>query len=344
MRFVEYTKLNNKYEPYKKATLTMDTWSTMGNIGAWDVGEAFATPVSDGAYVYAVTATGGFSCFTLDGALRWVKHYPGAQGEYCRNGRSPIIYKDLLISDMTGMVRAIDCATGELKWSAPVDSETILTPAIARVGDTDILLCFNRKAFRLPDGKPLTVEGGSDFGATALVKSDEPDVVYFTGGGEHGGWLNKGNCPVPPPACVRFTLDGDRLVGTVLWSGINGKSSGECHTGLVYADGKLYHKSAGIIEALTGKVLKPGGKNMSRGPVATTGHLLYIATGHVYGARQETPNRDGRGTTQLHYSVCTLDGTFVADTAIPGYTYAHAFTLAGDCVYLRTSSELWCVK
>lgn len=53
----------------------------------------------------------------------------------------------------------------------------------------------------------MWIEGGSDFGALAVVKHDERDVVFFTGGGEHGGWENKGNCEVCPPSAVRFRLE-----------------------------------------------------------------------------------------------------------------------------------------
>ena len=175
-------------------------------------------------------------------------------GEYCRNGRSPILYKNLLISDITGKVRAIEKETGALKWSHPVDNETVMTPAIITVNKTDILLCFNKKAFRLPDGVPLTVEGGTDFGATTIVKYDERDVVFSIGGGEHGGWTQKGATALTTPSAVRYRLEGDKLVGQVLWTGIEGQKQSS-HTGVTYHDGKLYRAKGVVLEALTGKVL-----------------------------------------------------------------------------------------
>jgi hypothetical protein len=167
----------------------------MGNWGGWVVGESFATPTSDGESVYVATAQGGFFCFALNGQLKWMKHHPGIAGEYCRNGRSPLIYKDLLLSDITAMIRGIDRRTGELKWSAPVHSEAVLTPTVIRCGQTDIVLAGRGEAFRLPDGKPLKVAGYQEFGMTALTKYDEPDVVFFTGGGEHGNWTGARHGP-----------------------------------------------------------------------------------------------------------------------------------------------------
>jgi outer membrane protein assembly factor BamB len=190
-----------------KAGLTLATWQHGCGMGQSCFGQTFPTPVTDGKLLYVVTAFGGFFCFDPDGNEIWCKYYPGKVGEYCRNGRSPLIYGDLLISDIISKVRAIDRKTGELKWSADVDDETFMSPVVITTGGKDILLCFNRKAFILPEGKQVWIEDGSDFGALAVVKHDERDVVFFTGGGEHGGWQNKGNCEVCPPSAVRFRLE-----------------------------------------------------------------------------------------------------------------------------------------
>jgi hypothetical protein len=124
------------------------------------------------------------------------------------------------------------------------------------VGGQDLLLTASVTAFELPGGKKVAVEGWSNHGGTMLVKSDERDVVFFTGGGEHGGWEHKGYppCTTPPPAAVKFSREGEKLVAKVLWSGIDGKGAGS-HAGLVYLNGKLYHPGGVILAADTGKVL-----------------------------------------------------------------------------------------
>lgn len=336
MKFADLAALTGKYSPLSKAGISVDTWTGMGGYGAYVIGEAFATPTSDGKYLYAVTPYGGFFCFTFDGKVKWLKHYPGLPGEYCRNGRSPLIYRNLLISDMTALMRAIDCETGSLLWSAPVDGEAVLSPTVVRMKDGDAVLCGKGQAFLLPSGKPLTVTDYKDFGMTALTKYDEPDVVFFTGGGEHGNWTAKGYCPTPPPAAVRFALDGDKLQTTVLWNGINGKRAGS-HSRIAYYEGKLFTPH-GIADAETGKLLGAAPPELS---ALRTGHLIYVANGHLFGLRCASPKDK---PAEMRYLVSTLDGKVLSDSVLPGYTYSSSFTVSGECAYIRTSTHLWCMK
>lgn len=345
----------------KKGGLSGETWREGGALGTACVGQAYATPVSDGEHVWAVTAWGGFFCYDMDGNLAWAKRHPGKGGEYCRNGRSPLLYQGLLISDITALARAIDAKTGELKWSAPVDEETIMTPAVITVGGKDILLCFNRKAFLLPDGKPLAVEGGTDFGGTALVKYDARDTVFFTGGGEHGGWANKGACPTPPPSCVQFSLDGDKLVGKVLWSGIDGKPSAS-HTGITYYDDKLLSARGVILDAASGKVLKGDTKLKFAGATPPSGHLMSIANGQVYALAER--GIKGSDVKLGVLTVFTLDGKKVAESTLAnatpegdrltqirrvvgrdtwGFNYGCPYLIAGDRIYIRSNETLFCI-
>jgi len=93
-------KLKSKCDEAKaklaaKAGLTLETWQHGCGMGQSCFGQTFPTPVTDGANLFVVTAFGGFFCFDKDGATVWTKYYPGAPGEYCRNGRSPLIYRGL---------------------------------------------------------------------------------------------------------------------------------------------------------------------------------------------------------------------------------------------------------
>ena len=154
-----------------------------------------------------------------------------------------------------------------------------------------------KTAWLLPGGRELKVDGWRDEGMQVLVKRDEPDVVFFCGGGEHGGWQGKGKLPkakIGSPACVRFSLTGDVLKADVLWhqgtlKEINNIAKGypfAAGPALVYDNGRLYHKNRFILEALTGKLikgtlLKSGGQGTPAAPM--TRHLICIANGHVYG-------------------------------------------------------------
>jgi hypothetical protein len=191
-----------------------------------------------------------------------------------------------------------------------------------------------------------------------LVKSDERDVVFFTGGGEHGGWENKGNppCSNPPPAAVKFAFEGEALRATVLWSGIDGKSAGECHAGIVYANGKLYHPGGIIIDAATGKVLTGKFRDRFTRATPSTRHLLWIAGNRIVGVM------DDKAGAMLE--VYDLDGKKVSSVVLPvvdptgerldrvmettggarwGFSYGCPFTVVGERVYVRSNDDVICL-
>jgi outer membrane protein assembly factor BamB len=348
---------------FNKGGLYFDVWH-LGGLGR--IGYAYPTPVSDGQRIYVATGLHSFACYDLDGKLVWQTRSVG-QGssqagyggdDFCKNARSPLIYKNLLLSDVGNLVRAFDKETGKLLWSDKHTGHEIVTPVIITVGGKDLLLTATVTAYSLPDGKKFAVEGWKNHGGTMLVKSDERDVVFFTGGGEHGGWENKGQppCTTPPPAAVKFALDGEKLTATVLWSGIESKSSGECHAGIVYQAGKLYHPGGVILDAATGKIL--AGKFRDRQTRATpaTRHLLWIAGDRLIGVTEDK----GAGLVEVY----DLAGKKLSSTPLPvtpaegerreriietvggpgwGFSYGCPFTIAGNRLYLRAHRELWCL-
>jgi outer membrane protein assembly factor BamB len=303
--------------------LYFDVWHLSGMAR---IGYGYPAPVSDGDRVYVATGIHGFWCFDMDGNVLWQNLVLG-QGssnagyggdDFCKNARSPLIYKDLLLSDVGNLVRAFDRKTGQLLWSSKHSGHEIVTPVIMTVGGEDYLLTATVAAYHLPDGKKIPVEGWGNNGGTMLVKSDERDVVFFTGGGEHGGWENKGNppCTTPPPAAIRFAREGDKLVATVLWSGFNGKSSGECHAGLVYKDGRLYHPQGHIIDASDGKAIKAGDRNRTRFTPSTR-HLTWLAGGRLYGVNEGTRGGRKDGPSGGLCQVYDLDGRRLAENFLP---------------------------
>jgi hypothetical protein len=367
-----------KFPEVGKAMVGMDTWRIMGSHDFMWIGEVFGTPVTDGKAVYVSTAWGVYASYDLDGNLRWMRAMsPERHHDYCEVGRSPLLYKDLFLTDVGSMVRAFDRSTGELKWEQKRRTHEFVSPVIMRVANHDILWCSGPSAYTLPDGKPLKVEGWNNHGMIVAVNTDRPDTLIMTGGGEHGGWENKGNCSNPPPAAVRFTLEGDpsahsagsgtvsgsgqaTLKGTVLWSTVNGNPAIGV-VGLLYHGGKVYFSgSKGVmLDAETGRVVK----GLFGGAVPQANHHMAIAGGHVYGL-----SSDGA------MEVFTLDGNRVAknvvrstpfeqldkenqtkrlsqwyawpknanrDWALP---YGTPFAVAGDCVYIRGMDALYCIK
>ncbi len=369
MRFADADAHKHRMKTLKAAGLELNTWQHNCGMGTHCVGQTFATPVSDGRFVYLATSFHSFSCWDLDGDLRWMRLDHGEfslrGNDYCKNARSPLLYKDLFISDVGNIVRAFDRRTGELRWShSYFGSHTIFTPVVITVGGTDVLLCVDAHAFRLPGGEPLDVTGYRQFGASGVVNTDEPDVVFFSGGGEHGGWEGKGQCPTPPPAAVRFRLEGDRLVGTPLWCGIDGEIVRE-HVGLTYYRGELFHPQGFVVDAATGKLLR--GSREKRGPraVPQTRHLLLVAGDRTYGLREGRRGRHEWEESQIGIAeVYSLDGRKLAESTLTNlpvegekrdqvrqtvgyekwqFSYACPFTIAGDRLYVRCNDYIVCI-
>ncbi len=358
---------------FNRAGLYFDVWHWSGMAM---IGYGYPTPVTDGESIYVATGNHAFACFDPNGQMRWAKFYPG-QGtsnagyggnDFCKQARSPIVYGDLLISDVGNLVRAIDKNTGELLWSHEKYSGhyPITSPVILTTGDTDVLLTFGPHAFRLPDGRELKIEGWGNQGATMLVKYDEPDVVFFTGGGEHGGWINKGRTKNPPPSAVRFRVEEDKLVAKVLWATLDGETIRQ-HAGIVYHDGKLYHSRGVIVDADTGKILN--GTHRKRHPkkpyaAPRTRHMLWVAGGHVYGIDQRGGGRRSKEPSRGVCEVYDLTGekTATSTLSVPkaegkhrekiiekcgneswGFSYGCPFAILGDRIYIRSNDLLTCI-
>lgn len=362
-------QFGKKHPEVGKALVGLDTWRCMGSHDQMWIGEVFATPVADSQGVYVATAWGVYACYGLDGAVRWMRAMPvNRPHDYCSVARSPLLYKELLLSDLGRMVRAFDRNSGELKWehTRPGSSpHEFVSPVVFRVGGQDLLWCAGPAAYTLPEGKPLKIEGWRNNGMIVVVNRDKPDTLFFTGGGEHGGWEGKGKAEVVSPAAVRFSLEGDALTAKVLWHGINGESRG--WGAMAYNEGKLYVANAGtILDAETGLVLR----GLFGGAVPASGHQLAIAGGHVYGLssggeRGALP----AGVMQVH----TVDGRGVARNALyvaafakldaderakrlsqwyswPNaanrewcFSYSYTFNIAGDRIYIRSLDHLYCI-
>ena len=195
-----------------------DFWKSAGYAsGLMCIGHAYPTPVTDGEHIYVVTACNTFWCFDAEGKKVWSAFPPDpkAAGCGCLTAKSPLIYKNLFISDIGNTLRFFDKNTGKILFTAPVKAHSICSPVVIRVGDQDLLLpCppegTDACAYQLPDGKMIPMKGWQNGGATMVVNTDSRDTVFFIGGGEHGNWQGKGGvqgkCDIFPPAAVKFSL------------------------------------------------------------------------------------------------------------------------------------------
>jgi outer membrane protein assembly factor BamB len=323
---VKNKEANQRVAKLGKIGWRAESWHPAGYAsGLMCIGYSFPTPVTDGERIYIATGYDTFWCFDLDGKIIWGMASPGStSGDFCNRAKSPILYKNLMISDLGDRIRFIDKTNGKVVFMAQTNKGghgMSTTPVIIRVSETDILLCAGKDdlgglseifAFRLPDGKAIPIKGWSNPGGSMLVKYDAKDTVFFIGGGEHGGWEKKAGGKtlipgvVPPPAAVKFALSDDTLNATVLWSGIEGGGMSKAHSGILYHDGKL-HVTGYLLDANTGKILagKPG-----RNPGASArGNHMQIANGLIYGLASDGTN--GK------MEVFSLDGKSVANNNVP---------------------------
>jgi len=345
------------------------------------IGHAFGVPVwCDGA-IYVATAGGVFAKYDRDGKRQWLTwsfkpgltNLSGSGHDTCV--RSPIIVGDLFIGTAANNLVAIERATGKVRFKDDLKSESIASPVMLTVGKSDILLTAGPKAYLLPDGKPLKVEGWLISGMQALVKHDERDVVFFCGSGEHCDWPSKGVCATPPPAAVRYALVGDALRGTVVWSGVqdpSGKEKSGYTPGMggnapwmLYDHGRLYHRSGPIVDALNGKIV--AGKFWVRNaPVEdratpATAHLLQIAGGNVYGwdhMNMDVYSSDGKKVASnlfpdphvtkeqlpIWHGVDSSDDYFSELNGKKNgmISYGFQFTFGRDCLVARGLMHLYC--
>lgn len=178
------------------------------------IGYASATPVTDGSHVYAVFGNGVVSSFTARGERRWSVWLgpadPVMRGHNVGTSASPLLVDGLLVVPHRRLV-ALDPATGAVRWTAGPWRD-YGSPAVVRLGDTNVLVTPAGEAVRARDGRVLATGLGDVWFTTPVVQGD---VVHWV-----GGWSDPHVANMRPirADAVRLRLDGDRVIGTRLWS------------------------------------------------------------------------------------------------------------------------------
>ncbi|MEI7833526.1 MAG: PQQ-binding-like beta-propeller repeat protein [bacterium] len=358
----------------REAGLRDDVWRHACGLGYDEIGSAFATPVTDDTHVYVVANRSAVACYDLEGNLSWMKFMPfpkELRGYNESNGRSPILYGDMLITDYPGYTVAFDKKTGEKRWQVNTYGGGIATPVVITVAGTDILITEGNQgssggihAIRLPDGKELKLDGWGPGGNSILLNTDHRDVAYFSGPC-HTGFNGAPASDAGPkawtslPAGVRFALDGETLKATVLWEGKRIQKTSGTGVELVYNAGRLYIGNA-IVDAISGELFKGAGS------VPPTRQMLLLASDRVYGldgriGLSDAPPAVGATVTLSCYSI---DGHLLGNSPcinapVVGeklaqirsqvgwdrwaFDYALPFMISGDRLYLRSTDELICV-
>ncbi len=353
----EWDQRGYKGLPMQQYGLYAGTW--------WDwgmslIGHTFPTPVTDGKDLYVVTSRGTQACIGFNGKVKWLTRteYDIYRGEDCKNARSPVLWKNLLICTNGTAVRAYDKATGQEVWRVKTGAgHTVATPVFITLDDTEFIYTCVNTFIRLKDGKKMKLEGGIGEGVHTPVVNDEYDIIYFSGNGEHCSFTHshKGK-GLGMPTAVKFRLDGEVVKGEILWQGPKGR--GRENQPPLYYKGKLYCGNT-IFDALTGSIVKTGDRRNRVLP--ETRHVLLTDGKHVFGVDARYNRRKKEGNPG-EIQVFTLDGTLAGKTELLyrdildparckakmgaadwGFSNSCPFTLRDGKIYVRGFDALYCV-
>lgn len=149
--------------------------ATAGEYQPKDTGLAAATPVTDGAAIYAILANGIVQAVDLAGKAKWTAFVDARQTTAYGRSASPILTAGKLIVHMTNLY-AFDPATGKQLWVNTEARCQYGTPAALRQGQVDLIVTPAGDVFDAADGKNLNSQIGSTSNASPVVQDG---LVYF---------------------------------------------------------------------------------------------------------------------------------------------------------------------
>lgn len=266
-------------------------WGHWVYFGPWE-GITYATPVSDGKRVIAMTAHNLYSCYDLDGNLLWLRRFPPAdkanlsdeqlrhispRGGKRHRGRwphgwpgqghfstSPVLVDDRLVSQAGMWIRCLDARNGKVLWAHPLRGsigQNMAVPGVVELGGTKVVIASvgeNRvgpagdDVYRLSDGKHLGVILGT---TSAKLSVAGPIVEGDLLVHFSGHWRDR------TIHGTRLMLEGDGdeqfLKTQSLWSIKKNKIRNFSLWRAVLHGGKLYYRDV-VLDANTGKTLATG--------------------------------------------------------------------------------------
>jgi outer membrane protein assembly factor BamB len=187
-------------------------------------GNAAATPVSDGKYVWAEFATDIVACYDLDGNRKWIKHFEHFENKPLQYGHSssPVLAAGKLILNIDCTI-AVDPATGKELWRQPKASESRGTPVVGKLADMEVLLTCSGYLLRLKDGAVLNKKLPSLSYSSPILQGD---VAYFAGASRFA-------------SAYKLTPGGpDVVTAKQLWESDMG--DGDCFASPVISEGMLF--------------------------------------------------------------------------------------------------------
>ncbi len=117
-----------------------------------DNGYASATPITDGEHVWALFGTGVVVCYDLEGRRRWARLIQKPTSGWGHSASLRMVDKKLIVPIID--LFALDPDTGKTLWRAPSEAHWG-TPAVARLGDTAVVITTAGQVVRAADGQVL---------------------------------------------------------------------------------------------------------------------------------------------------------------------------------------------
>ena len=240
-------------------------------------GNASATAVTDGEFVYVSFGARGLMAFDMEGELAWHQNF-GPMSNYHGTAGSPLLYRDriILYQDQRegSFVAAFDKRTGSELWKTPRNASVGWgTPVAIRAGDHDEIIVSSQRRVQAYDpatGRELWQCGGNLFEVipTPVVGHG----MVFCSSGRAG-----------PTLAIRPGGSGDVTDSHLVWS--NPRGSPFVPSPILYGE-YLYIVNdmasiATCFEASTGDVMWQGRLGVARregfsaSPVAVDGKVFF---------------------------------------------------------------------
>ncbi|HMV69072.1 MAG TPA: PQQ-binding-like beta-propeller repeat protein [Myxococcota bacterium] len=200
------------------------------------IGYASATPVSDGAALYAVFGTGVVAAWSVDGRRLWSRwlgpHKLQMRGYHLGTAASPLLVDGVLVVPWDHLV-GLDPATGATRWDAG-EYRDYGTPAVAHVGGVGVLATPDGRLVRASDGKVQQTGLGNIWYVGPVADGVD---VYYVGSTSDGHTTKHSERTVA--AALRLEASGGAVRATPRWT-VDLPTTQTFYAQPVLADGVLY--------------------------------------------------------------------------------------------------------
>ncbi|XZE20747.1 PQQ-binding-like beta-propeller repeat protein [Pirellulaceae bacterium SH449] len=287
------------------------------------------TPTIDQGFVYTFGAEGWLSKIEgKSGKLVWqvdVRPIAGRQAPEWGYSGSPLVWNDLVIIHAAGEkdkgILAMDTKSGELRWSAAVDSRSYSSPHLIKIGELELVGMMTAAGLSLLE--PRTGEMRLDYAFPSLgYRALQPAVI------------DDRRIVISNEVVGTRLIQVDEVNGNLeakeLWTTRNLKPD---FNDLVVHDGHLYGYDGAILTCID----LADGKRKWKGGRYGKGQILLLADSSQIVVLSET------GELVLIEASPTGHNELYKIQALDGKSWNH-LAVAGDLLFVRNSREAVCYR